>query len=190
MLAVSDLQHRFGPQVAVDGVSFSVGDGTIVGLVGRNGAGKTTTMRAIMGILRPLAGTISWEGRPVAAEDRRRFGYMPEERGQYPQMKVLEEVRYFARLHGLSQAAAARSARDWLGRLGLAERASDKLVALSHGNQQRAQLAVALVHGPPLLVLDEPFAGLDPSAVDVLAEVLEAQAAGGVGVLEPPARPR
>src|SRR5579862_3375524 len=134
--------------IALDGVSVEVADGEIVGLVGRNGAGKTTTMRAIMGILRPLRGTVSWDGRPATADDRRSFGYMPEERGLYPHMKVLDQLRYFARLHGLSAADAREASEGWLDRLGLAGRAGDKLLALSHGNQQRAQLAVALVHRP------------------------------------------
>ncbi|HWD08881.1 MAG TPA: ATP-binding cassette domain-containing protein [Actinomycetota bacterium] len=183
MLELADLMHRFGDNVAVDGVNLSVPDGSIVGLVGRNGAGKTTTMRAIMGILRPLRGTVSWNGHPVTPDDRRTFGYMPEERGLYPHMKVIDQVRYFARLHGLSTEEAQRSAVGLLDRLGLAGRATDKLMALSHGNQQRAQLAVALVHGPRLMVLDEPFAGLDPAAVDSLSGVITDRAAEGVGVL-------
>jgi len=183
MLEVSDLMHRFGANVAVDGIQFSVPDGAIVGLVGRNGAGKTTTMRAIMGILRPLRGTVSWDGRPATAGDRHSFGYMPEERGLYPHMKVLDQLRYFARLHGLSAADAREASEGWLDRLGLTGRAGDKLVALSHGNQQRAQLAVALVHRPRLMVLDEPFAGLDPAAVDSLSEVIIERAADGAGVL-------
>ncbi|MGH2717664.1 MAG: ABC transporter ATP-binding protein, partial [Actinomycetota bacterium] len=183
MLELSDLMHRFGDIVAVDGINLSVPDGSIVGLVGRNGAGKTTTMRAIMGILRPLTGTVSWNGHPATFEDRRTFGYMPEERGLYPHMKVLDQLRYFARLHGLTSADAQRSAEALLGRLGLAGRSGDKLMALSHGNQQRAQLAVALVHHPRLMILDEPFAGLDPAAVDSLSNVITSQAAEGVGVL-------
>lgn len=175
--------HRFGDNVAVDGVALAVPDGAIVGLVGRNGAGKTTTMRAIMGILRPLRGSITWNGHPANADDRRTFGYMPEERGLYPHMKVLDQLRYFARLHGLSVEEAQRSAAGLLDRLGLAGRAGDKLMALSHGNQQRAQLAVALVHRPRLMILDEPFAGLDPAAVDSLSDVIISQAAEGVGVV-------
>ena len=182
-LEVLDLHHRFGDLVALDGVSFGVGAGEIVGLVGRNGAGKTTTMRSVMGILRPDQGAVNWSGHPIGQDDRLRFGYMPEERGLYPQMRLLEQVAYFARLHGFDTGAADSAARTWLERLGLGERTSDKLVALSHGNQQRVQLAVALVHGPDLLVLDEPFAGLDPEAVDALSRVLFEQAKAGAAVL-------
>jgi len=182
-LEVLDLHHRFGDVVALDGVAFGVGPGEIVGLVGRNGAGKTTTMRAVMGIVRPDRGGVMWSGHPIEQGDRLRFGYMPEERGLYPQMRLLEQVAYFARLHGFDQAAADDAARIWLDRLGLGERTADKLVALSHGNQQRVQLAVALVHGPELLVLDEPFAGLDPEAVDSLSQVLFERAAAGAAVL-------
>jgi len=182
-LAVSGLGKRFGELVALDGVALGVARGEIVGLVGRNGAGKTTAMRAVMGILAPDRGTVTWEGRQVGDRARLRFGYMPEERGLYPQMRTLDQVAYFARLHGLGPSAARESAQRWLGRLGLGERSSEKLVALSHGNQQRVQLAVALVHGPQLLILDEPFAGLDPDAVDALSDVLFEEAAAGAAVL-------
>jgi ABC-2 type transport system ATP-binding protein len=182
-LEVCDLRQRFGDVVALDGVSLTVGRGEIVGLVGRNGAGKTTTMRAVIGILQPDRGTVSWHGEPVTDGARLRFGYMPEERGLYPQMAIAAQVSYFARLHGLDPVAADGAARRWLDQLGLGDRAGDRLIALSHGNQQRVQLAVALAHDPDLLVLDEPFAGLDPEAVDALSEVLLAQVGGGAAVL-------
>jgi len=169
--------------LALAGVSLDVSEGEIVGLVGRNGAGKTTTMRCVMGIVRPDQGTVSWLGHPVGQADRRRFGYMPEERGLYPQMRILDQVSYFAQLHGLEVDAANASASAWLERLGLKARAEERLVALSHGNQQRVQLAVALVHDPSLLVLDEPFAGLDPEAVDSLSQVLSDQAEQGTAIL-------
>jgi len=183
VLDVTDLRHAFLERVALDGVELRVDAGEIVGLVGRNGAGKTTTMRSVMGILRPDGGTLTWEGRPIGEAERLRFGYMPEERGLYAQMRVLDQVAYFARLHGLSPARARASARSWLERLGLGERAEERLIALSHGNQQRVQLAVALAHDPALLVLDEPFAGLDPEAVESLSDVLRERAAAGVAVL-------
>ncbi|MGZ4273366.1 MAG: ABC transporter ATP-binding protein [Solirubrobacteraceae bacterium] len=183
MLEVADLHHRFGDRIALDGVSISAAAGEIVGLVGRNGAGKTTTMRAIMGILVPDAGTVAWDGRTVGRAERLCFGYMPEERGLYPQMRIADQVAYFGRLHGMDETAAATAAAEWLARLGLAERTQDKLIALSHGNQQRVQLAVALAHKPELLVLDEPFAGLDPEAIDSLTEVLRELAAGGAAIL-------
>jgi ABC-2 type transport system ATP-binding protein len=140
-------------------------------------------MRSIMGIVRPDQGAVSWRGHSIGDADRLRFGYMPEERGLYPQMPVVAQVAYFARLHGLQAEPATRAARGWIERLGLGDRSEDKLVALSHGNQQRVQLAVALVHDPELLVLDEPFAGLDPEAVESLSGLLRDQAAGGRAIL-------
>ena len=183
MLEISDLHREFGDLVALDDASLEVDAGEIVGLVGRNGAGKTTLMRSVMGIIEPDRGTITWNGHPIGEADRLRFGYMPEERGLYAQMRLLAQVDYFARLHGLDAAAADRAARSWLDRLGLGERLDEKLIALSHGNQQRVQLAVALVHDPGLLILDEPFAGLDPEAVESLSETLLAQAGEGKAVL-------
>ena len=183
MLAVSGLVHGFGGPLAVDGVDLDVEAGEIVGLVGRNGAGKTTIMRAIMGILRPLAGDMTWHGHPVGAGDRLQFGYMPEERGLYPQMRVLEQLAYFGELYGLDRETATVRAQSWLDRLGLTGREADKLVALPHGNQQRVQLAVALVHEPELLVLDEPFGGLDPTAVDALSGILQAEATRSRAIL-------
>jgi len=182
-LKVSGLFHRFGELVAVDGLTVQVGPGEIVGLVGRNGAGKTTAMRAVMGIIRPERGDIRWSGHPVGPTDRLRFGYMPEERGLYPQMRILDQLAYFAQLHGLAPATARGEAHRWLLRLGLEGRGLDRVVALSHGNQQRVQLAVALVHHPELLVLDEPFAGLDPTAVDALSDILRAEAQRQAAIL-------
>jgi ABC-2 type transport system ATP-binding protein len=182
-LEISELVHRYGKRVAVDRLAAGVSAGEIVGLVGRNGAGKTTTMRAVMGILRPSGGKVSWQGHAVGPSDWLRFGYMPEERGLYPQMRVLDQLVYFAQLHGLGRDRATEEAQAWLDRLDLAGRGQDRVVALSHGNQQRVQLAVALVHRPELLVLDEPFSGLDPTAVDALSDTLRAEARGGTAVL-------
>jgi len=140
-------------------------------------------MRSIMGIVRPDQGTVTWREHPVGDGDRLRFGYMPEERGLYPQMPVVAQVTYFARLHGMPVESASRAALGWIERLGLGDRGEEKLVALSHGNQQRVQLAVALVHDPDLLVLDEPFSGLDPEAVDSLSNQLRDQADGGKAIL-------
>jgi ABC-2 type transport system ATP-binding protein len=140
-------------------------------------------MRIVLGVLEPDRGEVRWRGRPVDAETRRRFGYMPEERGLYPKMRVRDQLEYFARLHGLPAADAERAAGHWIERLGVAERAGDRVEQLSLGNQQRVQLAAALVHDPEVLVLDEPFSGLDPVGVDVLAEVLADRAAEGIPVI-------
>jgi ABC-2 type transport system ATP-binding protein len=168
---------------ALDGLTFGVPAGQVFGFLGPNGAGKTTTMRAIFGVASLDAGEIRWRGKPVDEQARRSFGYMPEERGLYPSMRVLEQVEYFARLHDMPGGAARKAARHWLGRLGLGGREDARVDALSHGNQQRAQLAVALVHDPELLVLDEPFAGLDPGGVDDMSRILAERAAAGVTVL-------
>ena len=183
MLEVIDLSRRYGDVVALDHLSFSVEPGQLFGFVGPNGAGKTTTMRIILGVLEPDGGEVRWRGRPVDLETRARFGYMPEERGLYPKMRVHDQLAYFASLHGLPRAAAAEAATGWLERLGIADRAGDRVESLSLGNQQRVQLGAALVHGPELLVLDEPFSGLDPVGVDVLSGVLQGLADEGVPVV-------
>ncbi|MGZ4149477.1 MAG: ABC transporter ATP-binding protein [Actinomycetota bacterium] len=183
MLEVRDLTKRYGNVLALDGATFNAGSGRIVGFLGPNGAGKTTTMRTIFGLVRPDRGEVRWRGRPVGPAERARFGYMPEERGLYPRMKVGEQLVYFAELSGLSSADAKRTARRWLDRLGLGDRADARLEELSHGNQQRVQLAAALVHEPELVVLDEPFSGLDPIGVRSLAELLVQTAADGVAVV-------
>jgi ABC-2 type transport system ATP-binding protein len=183
MLRVEAIGKRFGQLTALDGCSFTVERGRMLGFLGPNGAGKTTTMRAIFGLVELDAGSVLWDRRPIGPVERLRFGYMPEERGLYPRMRVGDQLAYLGRLHGLDARAAHAAASEWLTRLGLAERLDAKVVELSHGNQQRAQLAAALVHTPELLVLDEPFAGLDPVAVRTLAQVLREQAARGVAVL-------
>src|SRR6202044_1473353 len=145
-LEIDGLRRTFGPLTALDDLSFDVVAGQVIGFLGPNGAGKTTTMRAIFGLTDLDAGSVRWNGRPVGHAERRRFGYMPEERGLYPGMLVGDQVEYLARLHGLSAADAAAATAHWLERFGIAERAGSKLEALSLGNQQRVQLAAALVH--------------------------------------------
>jgi ABC-2 type transport system ATP-binding protein len=183
MLILSDLRKQYGPVKALDDCSFSVERGRMLGFLGPNGAGKTTTMRAIFGLVELDSGEVLWDGRPVQLQDRLRFGYMPEERGLYPRMPVAGQIAYFGRLHGMDAGPARAAAQASLERLGVGERATAKLEELSHGNQQRAQLAAALVHEPELIVLDEPFAGLDPVAVQTLAEVLRTEAERGAAVL-------
>ena len=183
MLEVDGLVRRYGPVTALDGMTFTVEPGSVTGFLGPNGAGKTTTMRAVFGLTALDAGSVRFDGQPIDLEVRRRFGYLPEERGLYPTMRVAEHLQYLARLHGLTTAAARRGSAEWLARLGLSERAQDKVEALSLGNQQRVQLAAALVHEPQLLVLDEPFSGLDPVGVDELAGVLRERADAGAAVV-------
>ncbi len=183
LLELDGLTRRYGPVTALDDLSFSVPAGQVVGFLGPNGAGKTTTMRAVFGLTDLDAGTVRWNNVPVGQAERRRFGYMPEERGLYPSMLVGEQVEYLGRLHGMSAPDAAAATKTWLERLGVADRADSKVEALSHGNQQRVQLAAALVHGPELLILDEPLAGLDPAGIDAIAGVLAGQARAGCCVL-------
>jgi ABC-2 type transport system ATP-binding protein len=183
MLEVRDLAKRYGDVVALDGASFTVREGRLVGFLGPNGAGKTTTMRCVFGLATPDRGETRWRGAAIRQSTRLRFGYMPEQRGLYPRMKVGEQLAYFAEHHGLSGRDAKAAAGRWLDRLGLGDRRGSKLEELSHGNQQRVQLAVALVHDPELLVLDEPFSGLDPLGTATMTEVLRERAAAGVGVV-------
>jgi ABC-2 type transport system ATP-binding protein len=183
MLDVIDLSKRYGPVVALDGATFSARPGRIVGFLGPNGAGKTTTMRCIFGLARPDRGETRWNGAAIDRTARLRFGYMPEQRGLYPRMRVAEQLSYFAQQHGLPGRAANAAAMHWLERMGLADRAKSKLEELSHGNQQRVQLATALAHDPELLVLDEPFSGLDPIGIATMTEVVRERAAAGVGVV-------
>ena len=183
MLELDGLTRRFGDLVALDDLTFSVVPGRMCGFVGPNGAGKTTAMRIVLGVLEPDAGAVRWNGAPVDAPTRARFGYMPEERGLYQKMRVRDQLVYFARLHGLPEAEAGAAADRWIGRLGLDERAGDRVEELSLGNQQRVQLGIALVHEPEVLVLDEPFSGLDPVGVDVMSGVLRERADAGVPVV-------
>jgi ABC-2 type transport system ATP-binding protein len=182
-LELDALTRRYGTVTALDDLSFSVRAGQVVGFLGPNGAGKTTAMRAIFGLTDLDAGTVRWNGAPVGQAERRRFGYMPEERGLYPSMLVGEQLQYLGRLHGMSAPDAAVAAETWLDRLGVADRSDSKVDSLSHGNQQRVQLAAALVHEPELLVLDEPLSGLDPVAIDDIGAVLVERAQAGCCVL-------
>lgn len=183
MLEVCELSKRYGAVTALDGASLTAAPGRLVGFLGPNGAGKTTTMRCVFGLATPDAGEVRWDGRPIDAAARLRFGYMPEQRGLYPRMRVADQLVYFGRHHGLGASDAKGRTAALLERFGLADRARAKLEDLSHGNQQRVQLAAALVHDPALLVLDEPFSGLDPIGVATMTEVLRERARAGVAVV-------
>ncbi|HVA33274.1 MAG TPA: ATP-binding cassette domain-containing protein [Candidatus Baltobacteraceae bacterium] len=184
MLIAQHLRKEFGSVVAVGDVSFSIADATTFGLIGPNGAGKTTTMRMILGILTPDGGSVTWNGQPIGAAMRRRFGYLPEERGLYAKMTARDQIRYFANLHGLSDSNAALRAANWIDRLSLGAIADRPCGELSKGNQQKVQVACAAVHDPELLILDEPFSGLDPINAEMLLSVLrELQSNGTTLVL-------
>jgi ABC-2 type transport system ATP-binding protein len=183
VLTVDAVSRSFADRQVLKDVTFEVAAGRMTGFVGANGAGKTTTMRIMLGVLAADSGTVTWRGAPLDRGTRRRFGYMPEERGLYPKMGVTEQIVYLGQLHGLGREDARRRTAALLERLGLTERAEENVEKLSLGNQQRVQVAAALVHDPEVLVLDEPFSGLDPLAVDTMVGVLRERAAAGVPVL-------
>ena len=182
-LTIAGLQKRYGDVVALQECDLHVSSGELLGFLGPNGAGKTTTMRGILGLVSLDAGSITWDGKPVGRDHRRRIGYMPQERGLYARMRVHEQIVYVGTLAGLDKAEAARRADRWIERVGLTDRADDLVEELSTGNKQRVQLAVALVHEPELLVLDEPFAGLDPVAVSTMTEIMLDRVADGAAVV-------
>ncbi len=183
MLEFDAASKRFGALAALDACTFVARPGRLTGFLGPNGAGKTTAMRAVFGLVDLDAGEVRWRGAPIGPDERTRFGYMPEERGLYPRMRVRDQLTYLGELCGGTSTEARRSVDTWLERFGLSGRAGDRLDALSHGNQQRVQLIAALVNQPDLLVLDEPFSGLDPIAVASMSELLAEVAAGGATVL-------
>ena len=183
MLEARNLTKRYGDLVAADDVSITVFPGQMIGFIGGNGAGKTTTMRMIMGLLTPDSGETYWHGKPLTAADRSRFGYMPEERGLYPKQKVLDQLVYLGELHGMTAADARSTATELLTAFGLGERLTAKLEELSLGNQQRVQVTASVMHSPIALILDEPFSGLDPAAVEAMSNVLKERTADGVPVL-------
>jgi ABC-2 type transport system ATP-binding protein len=182
-LVCAGLRKQFGQVTALGGLDLEVPRGELVGFLGPNGAGKSTTMRSVLGLLALDGGTIAWNGQPINADDRRNIGYMPQERGLYPRMRVGEHIAYIGRLAGLNTAVADERAHHWADHVGLADRFDDLIQDLSTGNQQRVQLAVAMVHEPELLVLDEPFAGLDPVAVATLSTVMLEQVEKGTTVV-------
>lgn len=183
MLELIGTRKQYGKTLALETCSLCVKPGRILGFLGPNGAGKTTAMRSIFELIHLDGGEVLWSGRRISHAERQRFGYMPEERGLYPRMRVAEQVEYFARLHGLDSNTASAAARGWLDRLGIGGQQNARLEELSHGNQQRIQLAVALVHSPDLLVLDEPFAGLDPLGVAALGDAIREEASRGAAVV-------
>ena len=182
-IEIRGVTKRYGGFTAVDGLTFSAAPGQILGFLGPNGAGKTSTIRMVLGLMAPSGGRIEVLGADDARKVRDRIGFLPEERGLYAKMGVREQLVFFARLHGLSARAAAQATDDLIDQLGIAERAGDRVEALSLGNQQRVQVAASLMHHPTALVLDEPFSGLDPLAVDSMTKLLAERAATGVPIL-------
>lgn len=183
MLELNRLSKRYGEVLALDECSFRVERGRMLGFLGPNGAGKTTAMRSVFNLVSLDEGSVTWRGRPVGQSERLHFGYMPEQRGLYPKMKIGRQLTYLGRIHGMTNTEAGAAAERWLEELGLSDRIADPLEKLSHGNQQRVQLAAALIHDPELMVLDEPFSGLDPFGVETMSEILRARAASGAAVV-------
>ncbi|MDR0554104.1 MAG: ABC transporter ATP-binding protein [Treponema sp.] len=162
MLEATCLVKTFGNLTAVDKVSFTIPDGTILGLIGQNGAGKTTTFRLILGFLRPDSGAVLWNGSPVQENMYNQIGYLPEERGLYPKETIEQQILYFARLRGRSKADITPKINEWMEAFKVTGKKTDKVKTLSKGNQQKVQLIITLIHEPKLVILDEPFSGLDP----------------------------
>jgi len=172
VLLVENLKKTFSNVVAVDGVSFEVKRGRIFGLLGPNGAGKTTTIRMILDIIKPDSGVIKFDGKDIDDEVKSKIGYLPEERGLYRKTRVLETILYFARLKGIDGKIALDRAKYWLKKFELADRINSKIEELSKGNQQKVQIIISILHDPELIILDEPFTGLDPVNQELLKEIL------------------
>ncbi len=181
-LEIRDIQKSFGEKHVLKGVSLSAEGGKAFGLLGRNGAGKTTSIRILMNVFPADGGEVLFDGEPIAY-DKVQFGYLPEERGLYPKKKIIDQLVYFAELKGMSHKNAVASVDDWLERLGMAEYRNKRLDTLSKGNQQKIQLITALAHDPQVIILDEPFSGLDPVNARLLKDVVKEEIAKGKIVL-------
>ena len=171
-LELKNITKSFGEKEVLKGISFSADSGRAFGLLGRNGAGKTTTIRILMDVFGADSGEIFIDGTPIRAREVS-IGYLPEERGLYPKKKIIDQLVYFARLHGMKQQDAVKSVDYWLGRLGMEEHRGKRLDTLSKGNQQKIQLVTALAHNPQIVILDEPFSGLDPVNAMLLKDVVK-----------------
>ncbi|MDO3411360.1 ATP-binding cassette domain-containing protein [Saccharibacillus sp. CPCC 101409] len=181
-LEIRNLGKRYGDKTVVDGVSLTVREGQAFGLLGGNGAGKTTTIRSVLGLLEYEQGEVLWNGKNFAA-NRPSIGYLPEERGLYPKETVSEQLLYLARLEGMKKAAAQQALKGWLERLDIAEHEHKRVEQLSKGNQQKVQIISALLHDPELVILDEPFSGLDPVNSDMLSSVVKEELARGKAMI-------
>ncbi|MGD6965439.1 ABC transporter ATP-binding protein [Rossellomorea vietnamensis] len=172
VLSLNNVTKRFGKFTAVDDLSISIPEKEMFGFLGGNGAGKTTTFRMILGLLDPSAGTITWNGKKIDYSTSPEIGYLPEERGLYPKMKVNDQIIYLARLRGMDKREAEKELEYWLERFNVPEYKTKKVEELSKGNQQKIQLIASIIHKPKLLILDEPFSGLDPVNVELLKDAV------------------
>ncbi|MBU7564100.1 ABC transporter ATP-binding protein [Pediococcus ethanolidurans] len=183
MLQVKNLNKSFGQMKAVVDENFTVNDGEILGLIGQNGAGKTTTFRMILGLLKSDSGSVLWNGHPFTRKDTDTVGFLPEERGLYLKMTVEEQVVYFAELRGQKPAVTKQKLDDWMQRFAVKGKRTDKIKDLSKGNQQKVQLIATLIHEPKLVILDEPFSGLDPVNASLLEDGIERLKSQGSAII-------
>ncbi|GMA69574.1 ABC transporter ATP-binding protein [Leuconostoc litchii] len=162
MIQLTNLNKTFGQKIAVSNMNMSLTEGKVMGLIGQNGAGKTTTFRMLLNFIKPTSGSITWNDQPITQSDKRNIGFLPEERGLYQKRTVEEQILYFAELHGMSRSDARVALKDWMKRLDVVGKITDKVQSLSKGNAQKVQMIASLIFEPKLLILDEPFSGLDP----------------------------
>lgn len=162
MIQLTNLNKTFGQNIAVSNMNMTLTEGKVMGLIGQNGAGKTTTFRMLLNFIKPTSGTITWNGQPITQNDKQRIGFLPEERGLYQKRTVEEQILYFAELHGMKRSDTRIALKDWMERLDVVGKVSDKVQSLSKGNAQKIQMIASLIFEPSLLILDEPFSGLDP----------------------------
>ena len=177
-LEISNITKKFGEKEVLKGISFGIESGKALGLLGRNGAGKTTTIRILMNVFKGDSGSILIDGNPIDYK-KIKFGYLPEERGLYPKKKILEQLIYFAELNGMNKKDAEASCKFWLDKIGMSEYSDKRLDTLSKGNQQKIQLVTAIAHNPDIIILDEPFSGLDPVNAMILESVVKEEIANG-----------
>lgn len=170
MLQVEHLEKSFGDYRAVADLSFEIQDGSIMGLIGQNGAGKTTTFRLILDFLKPDQGTVLWNGQPISAKEYNLIGYLPEERGLYPKVSIEKQLVFFAELRGKTRKEILPKIDEWMEKFQVKGKKTDKVKSLSKGNQQKVQLIATLIHEPKLVILDEPFSGLDPVNAELLKD--------------------
>ncbi|RAU92000.1 ABC transporter ATP-binding protein [Paenibacillus sp. YN15] len=183
VLDVSSVSKQYGDKTAVDGINLQVEQGEIYGLLGANGAGKTTTMRMVLGLIYPDGGSIRYNGKPYSGEITRMLGYLPEERGLYPKVKISEQLVYLAQLKGMGKKQADANLKRWLERFGVPEYYGKRVEELSKGNQQKIQFIAAVIHEPQLIILDEAFSGLDPVNVELLKDTVKELRDSGVSIL-------
>lgn len=168
MIQLTNLNKQFGDKIAVKNMNMALEPGKVMGLIGQNGAGKTTTFRIILNFIAPTSGDITWNGHPITQADKQKIGFLPEERGLYQKLTIEEQILYFSELHGMTRSDTKIALADWLKRLDVVGKATDKVQSLSKGNAQKVQMIAALIFNPEFIILDEPFSGLDPVNTSIM----------------------